>query len=74
MFHFDFYRLKGEDDFYVAGNPVKIQDVPEDTDAGLFPRLGEHNETILKEVLGYSDQQIHHLYSEKVLFKDAASE
>jgi CoA:oxalate CoA-transferase len=61
--------VKDENDFYIAGNPIKIENVPEDSDAGTFPGLGEHNETILKGILRYSDSQIQHLYSEEILFK-----
>jgi CoA:oxalate CoA-transferase len=59
--------VKDEDDFRIAGNPVKIGGVPEDDDAGTFPRLGEHNDIILKEVLGYTPEQIQQLYSDKII-------
>ncbi|MBU2647392.1 CoA transferase [bacterium] len=76
LFEFDQIRarhmlvpISGIPDFQVAGNPVKIKNVQEDQEAGRFPELGEHNDQILADVLGYSDHEIEALYKEKVIFK-----
>ena len=60
-------RLIGE--FDIPGMPVKFSRWPErrDLSAAL---LGEHNEEVLKELLGLSDAEIEALYAEKVLVRD----
>lgn len=55
--------------FQIAGNPVKIKNVPEDQEAGAFPELGEHNGPILSDILGYSQREIHALYEDNIIHK-----
>jgi formyl-CoA transferase len=42
---------------HVAGNPIKMSDVPE-PESKLPPQLGEHNGEVLHEWLGMSEAQI----------------
>lgn len=42
--------------YLTVGNPVKLSDSP--SDVGRSPLLGEHSEEILREVVGYSDEEI----------------
>lgn len=50
----------------VAGNPVKMSDVPE-PEAKLPPKLGEHNFEVLHEWLGMSQAQIGQLREQQVI-------
>jgi CoA:oxalate CoA-transferase len=54
--------VEGENDFKVAGNPVKFRGEPDVLKKERAPALGEHNDKILTEVLGYSREQIKMLY------------
>ncbi|MFI4986429.1 MAG: CaiB/BaiF CoA transferase family protein [Alphaproteobacteria bacterium] len=55
--------------FDIPGMPVKFSRWPER--GGLkADRLGEHNEAVLRELLGLSDDEIAGLYAEKVLVRD----
>ncbi len=76
LFEFDQVQVRdmlvpvaGIPDFKIAGNPIKLKNVKEDENAGPFPELGEHNELILKDFLGYSDHEIETLYGENVIHK-----
>ena len=44
----------------VAGNPVKLSPVPAEDELPHepAPQVGEHNVEILRDVLGYSDDEI----------------
>lgn len=57
--------------FDVPGMPVKFSRWPDRTDLGA-DLLGEHNEEVLREVVGLSDADIAALYEEKVLVRDPA--
>ncbi len=60
--------LEGEADFKVAGNPIKFSGEADTISRGAAPKLGEHNEKILKDILGYSNDKISHLYRIGALF------
>jgi CoA:oxalate CoA-transferase len=55
--------------FDIPGLPVKFSRWPErgSVEADL---LGEHNEPVLREVLGLSDAEIAELYAEKIIIRD----
>ncbi|MBN1573990.1 MAG: CoA transferase [Deltaproteobacteria bacterium] len=61
--------LDGEGDFKIAGNPVKIKGVPDCTSFEKAPALGEHNETVMTGVLGYSEAEVSELYEKGILFR-----
>jgi len=42
--------------YLTVGNPIKMSDSPSDVDRS--PLLGEHTDEILREVVGYSDDEI----------------
>ena len=42
--------------YLTVGNPIKLSDSPSEVDRS--PLLGEHTDEILKDVLGYSDEEI----------------
>ncbi len=46
----------GRGAYLTVGNPIKLSDSP--TEVVRSPLLGEHNEEILKDVLGFSDREI----------------
>ncbi|MBU6397378.1 MAG: formyl-CoA transferase [Rhodospirillales bacterium] len=46
----------GRGSYLTVGNPIKLSDSP--TDVVRSPLLGEHNEDILKNVLGFSEREI----------------
>lgn len=50
----------------VAGNPVKMSDVPE-PEAHLPPKLGEHNTDVLHDWLGMSEAEIGQLTEQQVM-------
>jgi CoA:oxalate CoA-transferase len=58
----------GLGDFDIPGMPIKFSAWPDRT-ALKAPRLGEHNEEVLREVLGLSDKEVAGLYAEEVLVK-----
>jgi crotonobetainyl-CoA:carnitine CoA-transferase CaiB-like acyl-CoA transferase len=60
-------RALGE--FDIPGLPVKFSRWPQraSVEADL---LGEHNEHVLREVLGLSDPEIAELYAEKIIIRD----
>ncbi len=60
--------IQGEEGFKIAGNPVKFNGEADLLLAETPPQLGEHNNEILKMLLGYSDQKISDLQRDKVLF------
>jgi len=54
------------------GSPLKMSETPCGPRAHA-PLLGEHTEEILKDTLGYSDEQINSLYENNILYiEDAA--
>ncbi len=60
--------IQGEEGFKIAGNPVKFTGEADQILSEAPPQLGEHNNEILKKLLGYSDQKISELLRDKVLF------
>ena len=56
--------------FAIPGNPVRFSEWQQPAELRA-DRLGENNEAILGE-LGFSEQEIDQLYSEKVLVQDRA--
>ena len=42
----------------LAGNPIKMTHVPETGKRGAVPKVGQHTETVLNELLGYSAEAI----------------
>jgi CoA:oxalate CoA-transferase len=51
----------------VAGNPVKMSSIPEESTRKPVPEIGEHNYEILGEMLGYTKEQVDELKREGVL-------
>lgn len=51
----------------IAGNPIKMTSVPEETTRKPAPAIGEHTNEILREYLGLSDDDIKQLSSEGVI-------
>jgi CoA:oxalate CoA-transferase len=49
--------------------PTKFSAWPDDRSDLQAPRLGEHNEEVLREVLNLSDAEIAELYAQQVLVK-----
>ncbi|NLM42963.1 MAG: CoA transferase [Clostridiales bacterium] len=45
----------------IAGNPIKISGMEEEVAKDPAPQIGEHGDVILKEYLGYTDEQINEL-------------
>lgn len=58
--------------FPVPGMPARFTSWKFQTELSA-PLLGEHNGTILRELLGLDDQDLEELYDEKVLVADAAT-
>ena len=42
--------------YLTVGNPIKLSDSPSDVERS--PLLGEHTDEIMKEVVGFSDEEI----------------
>jgi len=61
--------VEGEENFLVAGNPVKFPGDWEDLQRGKPPALGEHNEDVLTNLLNYSDETVAELYADDVIAK-----
>jgi CoA:oxalate CoA-transferase len=51
----------------ISGNPIKLSGMEEEIHKDPAPFVGEHTEIILKQYLGYSDEQIKNLKDEKVI-------
>lgn len=51
----------------IAGNPIKLSGLEEEIPKDPAPEIGEHNELVLKQYLGYTDEQIAELKKDKVL-------
>jgi len=56
--------------FDIPGLPVKFSRCPPATATLTADRLGEHNEAILRDVLGLSDAEIDKLYRDKTIVRD----
>jgi crotonobetainyl-CoA:carnitine CoA-transferase CaiB-like acyl-CoA transferase len=59
---------------YVAGVPWKISGVPDPSTPRRVPRWGEHNDYVLGELLGFSDQQVDQLIAAGVVSRRGGSE
>lgn len=55
------------------GSPIKMSETPSCI-RGYSPFLGEHNEKVLADVLGYSQDQVNDLYETKILYHETAVE
>jgi crotonobetainyl-CoA:carnitine CoA-transferase CaiB-like acyl-CoA transferase len=53
------------------GSPIKMSETPSCI-RGYSPFLGEHNNQVLADVLGYSQEQLKALYDAKVIYHEAA--
>jgi CoA:oxalate CoA-transferase len=62
--------VEGERDFKVTGNPVKFRGEGDITAKPPAPALGEHNEKILGEFLGYPAERIESLYQAGAIARD----
>jgi CoA:oxalate CoA-transferase len=51
----------------VAGNPIKMSSIQEETTRKAVPDIGENNYEILKHLLNYSDEKIEQLKTDKVI-------
>ena len=51
----------------LVGNPIKMKNVPVDKVAQPAPRLGEHSEEILMNILNYDESSIEELKADKVI-------
>jgi CoA:oxalate CoA-transferase len=54
--------VASEADFMVAGSPVKFRGEDELTARGAAPQLGEHNQEVLGQLLGYNTEDIEKLH------------
>jgi len=53
------------------GSPIKMSETPSCI-RGYSPFLGEHNDQVLREVLGYSPEQVKNLYDSGVIYREEA--
>jgi len=51
----------------VYGNPMRLSDLPPEIKR-IAPGLGEHNDYVLQELLGYSEQEVTELVKEQVIY------
>lgn len=51
----------------IAGNPIKMTNVPDTNQRGPAPEIGEHNEEIYENILGYTQEQIKDLKDQGVI-------
>lgn len=51
----------------IAGNPIKMTNVPESSTRGKVPEIGEHNTEIYGSLLGYSEEEIIQLKNSGVI-------
>jgi CoA:oxalate CoA-transferase len=54
---------------HIAGSPIHLSETPGEVYAPA-PRLGEHSEGIMREILGYSPEEIDVLLREGVIYSD----
>lgn len=55
----------------MLGSPIKMSETPSCI-RGYSPLLGEHNDEILTDILGYDQEQIKSLYDAKIIYHEAA--
>jgi CoA:oxalate CoA-transferase len=51
----------------IAGNPIKMDSVPESPTRGKVPEIGEHNREVYQDMLGYSDEYLAALQADGVI-------
>ncbi|HNX00589.1 MAG TPA: CaiB/BaiF CoA-transferase family protein [Candidatus Cloacimonadota bacterium] len=51
----------------IAGNPIKMDSVPEEMTRGKVPEVGEHNSEIYGDLLGYTNEQLELLTKDGVI-------
>jgi len=51
----------------IAGNPIKMNSIPEEDNRASAPKIGEHTSEVLKEFLGFDDEKIDELKKEGVI-------
>jgi crotonobetainyl-CoA:carnitine CoA-transferase CaiB-like acyl-CoA transferase len=54
-------QVDSEDNFRVVGNPIKFKGEAIATHKKRPPALGEHNDFILRQMLGYTDAEVRQL-------------
>lgn len=59
--------VEGEGGFQIAGNPIKFLGEEDDRSAGTPPKLGEHTESVLRDLLNYPDEDIIALYRSSII-------
>jgi crotonobetainyl-CoA:carnitine CoA-transferase CaiB-like acyl-CoA transferase len=52
----------------VYGNPMRLSEMPPEIKR-IAPGLGEHNDYVLQELLGYSEQEVTELVKEQVIYE-----
>ena len=55
----------------LCNSPIKMSKTPSCL-RGYGPLLGEHNDEVLADVLGYNEEQIKELYDKKVIYREPA--
>ena len=50
----------------IVGNPIKMAEIDQEVFRAP-PRLGEHTEQVLEEILGYSPEEVEELRQEKII-------
>jgi crotonobetainyl-CoA:carnitine CoA-transferase CaiB-like acyl-CoA transferase len=55
----------------MIGSPIKMSETPSCI-RGYSPLLGEHNDKVLSDILGYSKEQVNALYDANVIYHEAA--
>ena len=60
-------RPLGGPPILVVGNPVRLSDCPPERWARRWPRLGEHSEAVLKDLLGLSNEELDDLRGQGVI-------
>jgi CoA:oxalate CoA-transferase len=51
----------------IAGNPIKMSSIPEESKRKAAPIIGEHTQYVLKEYLGYDEGKVNELKSKGVI-------
>ena len=51
----------------VYGNPMRLSEMPPEIKR-FAPAMGEHNDYVLKELLGYSEQEVGELVKQQVIY------
>lgn len=59
--------VEGEDGFKVAGSPIKIAGIPETGSKPPAPALGQHQNEVLCDLLGYTEEKVQQFLNDGVL-------